>query len=630
MKLTTDYLDKISVLHVDDDASQLCFTKEFLGRFDPGISLDSVQNPRLVMSMLRDNWYDCIVCDYQMPGLNGIELAARIREICHLPIILYTGKGSEDVAEKAFSVGVNDYFRKETSPHHYRVLAKKIREIVSQRRTEEIYTKLVSESKDALVILLGSHVIYGNQSFADLIGVNIDSVEGLDIMDYVPRKTRYRMRDALKRLLDGAVDSCWLEVELECSDSVACIEINASVITFVDEQAVLCNLRDITDRKALEEKLRRSETRNRSLLELAPDGIITIDIGGNVTWVNPAYSEITGFSEEEIVGKKAWSIGAVRSPDIGMFFRSFIALLRGKDVSPLEFQWVNKDGEVCWGEGRASILRVDGKRAEVLLILRDITGRKQLQEDLNANIRNLESLAEERAQKLVEGERMIAIGAVTSSVAHDLRGSLGAIRNAVYVLDKHPEKSMEMSNLILSAVDNAVSMLDDIRDKTSFEELEKEVVELGGFIEELMHMYPIPDRIVVKLELNNVDVYIDKPHFRRVLENLIRNAVEAMPGHGELEIVNHVEDDIVVLTIEDTGEGIPEEIREDLFQPFKTSKKMGTGLGLYYCLKTIKAHNGTIDVASRRGKGTKFIIRMPLEDKPTELVDFPQVLRNQV
>ena len=145
------------------------------------------------------------------------------------------------------------------------------------------------------------------------------------------------------------------------------VEIKTSVIDYMGESALLYFLRDITERKTLEDEIKRSEIKYRSLVELAPDGVITINLRGDVTWINEAYSTITGFASEEIVGKKIWSIKAVKPTDIGVFLGLFVKLLRGSDIPPVEFQWVSKDSSTGWGEGRASLIKIDGKKTAFFL-----------------------------------------------------------------------------------------------------------------------------------------------------------------------------------------------------------------------------------------------------------------------
>jgi len=129
-------IEVIRVLHVDDDPNQFEFIKFFLNQVDPVLQVNCVSTPDEVMDELETGNYDCLVTDFQMPLMNGIDLARIIREKHGIPIILYTGQGSEEVAEAAFTVGIDDYLRKEMDPSHYQVLAKRIRHVVEKKQAE--------------------------------------------------------------------------------------------------------------------------------------------------------------------------------------------------------------------------------------------------------------------------------------------------------------------------------------------------------------------------------------------------------------------------------------------------------------------------------------------------------------
>ena len=129
-------LPAIHVLHVDDEEDNLLISKRYLNKADPSIILKQLSRPEKALKKLQEEPFDCVVTDYMMPGMDGIELASMIRENSDIPIILYTGRGSEEVAEKAFNIGVNDYIRKEMDPTHFTVLSKRIRVAVMKRRAE--------------------------------------------------------------------------------------------------------------------------------------------------------------------------------------------------------------------------------------------------------------------------------------------------------------------------------------------------------------------------------------------------------------------------------------------------------------------------------------------------------------
>ena len=119
------------ILLVDDEVDQIEITRMNLKDIDPSLKITSVATPEAALDHLEKRVFDCIVLDYMMPGMNGVDLARKIRETSDIPIIIYTGNGSEEVAEAAFQAGINDYMRKEPNLAHFKVLAKRIRTLIS-------------------------------------------------------------------------------------------------------------------------------------------------------------------------------------------------------------------------------------------------------------------------------------------------------------------------------------------------------------------------------------------------------------------------------------------------------------------------------------------------------------------
>jgi CheY-like chemotaxis protein len=123
----------LRVLHVDDDLNQLMFTKIFLEDCDPDISVESVSRPSDVMQALSVEQFDCVVSDYQMDEMDGIALTRRLRAESNVPIIIYTGRGSDEIEEVARTAGADGYVQKETDPIHYMGLCIQIRNVVHEK-----------------------------------------------------------------------------------------------------------------------------------------------------------------------------------------------------------------------------------------------------------------------------------------------------------------------------------------------------------------------------------------------------------------------------------------------------------------------------------------------------------------
>jgi len=179
-----DKNNTINVLHIDDEETLLLITKRYIQQLDPSINIDPCTNQCEISTKIDS--YDCILLDYKMPLLNGIELAQKIREKSDVPIILYTGQGSEEVASKAFEVGVDDYLRKEIEPSHYQVLARRIRSVVEKARSEKELEKerkryqILFEMAPVAITIhdIKGNILSVNESFTTLTGIPKDELIG--------------------------------------------------------------------------------------------------------------------------------------------------------------------------------------------------------------------------------------------------------------------------------------------------------------------------------------------------------------------------------------------------------------------------------------------------------------------
>lgn len=225
-------------------------------------------------------------------------------------------------------------------------------------------------------------------------------------------------------------------------------------------------------------------------------------------------------------------------------------------------------------------------------------------------IERFNSAQEAHTEELLKGADR-----VTSMLRHDLRGPLSTIKNAVYIMQQGMDEKGEMIDIVNKSVDYAVSMLEDLRNVTRSSEPVKLPIELNMIMGQVVKDAFIPEEIKVEMDLAEglPEVEIDIVKVRRVLDNLIRNSVEAMPDGGALRIHTELVDGEAVVTVEDTGTGIPDEIRGRLFQPFATSKPKGMGLGLAFCKQTVEAHGGRIWVETGGG-GTTFSFSLPLRN----------------
>src|SRR5215510_410195 len=221
-------------------------------------------------------------------------------------------------------------------------------------------------------------------------------------------------------------------------------------------------------------------------------------------------------------------------------------------------------------------------------------------------------------ERLVQSERLATIGRFASQIAHEIRNPLSSITLNVELLEDEVDGSNEEAKGLIRSVLKELDRLNDIvSEYLQFSRFPKPHLKRGradAAIQELVSNFKAPAnvRIEMKLMLSSPEVWLDDRLLRQVLENLVRNGVDAIEGSGVVQIETDVVDRFFVIRVKDTGRGVPPEIQARLFEPFFTTKAHGTGLGLATSQQIIFEHNGHLVVESQAGKGSTFSILLPL------------------
>lgn len=248
-----------------------------------------------------------------------------------------------------------------------------------------------------------------------------------------------------------------------------------------------------------------------------------------------------------------------------------------------------------------------------------------LHRQLSLRLKELEHvnrLLRENQSYLIQTERLADIGKLAATVAHEFKTPLvtvgGYARRALRNLDggKCEEKDLQ---IIISEVERLEGITAEILEYSRQPELDLKPHNLNDLVKESLDLL---DRQLsgeeIKLDTRfteeNPSARLDERRFRQVVFNIVANAIESMEKGGILSLSTHIRDDHVVLEIEDTGCGIPNEHRDQLFRPFFTTKSRGSGLGLPISKKIVEDHGGFLEFESQAGSGTKFSIFFPLED----------------
>jgi len=384
--------------------------------------------------------------------------------------------------------------------------------------------------------------------------------------------------------------------------------------------------KEIAERKKAEEALKESEQRLRFHADNSPLAVVEWDSNFVVTRWAGAAEKMFGWSAAETVGKPIMDLHIVYEPDTPLVERTMGKLTDGASRQVVSSNRnLAKDGRVIDCTWYNSVLQDEnGKMVSVMSLVQDNTDKIKAEKELEETNRNLEKIVEERTKQLKDSERLAAIGQVAGMVGHDIRNPLQAIVNELYLekgeLNNLPDNS-EKKNLqeSISFVEANLFYIDkivqDLQDYTKPIRPQKQEMNLQNAVNDALLTVSIPSNIQVSISVNeNLTKFEADPSImRRILTNLMQNAMQAMPNGGQLTLSAQKKGKKVQLTIEDTGVGIPEELKSKIFQPLFTTKAKGQGFGLPVVKRLVEVQGGKISFESKEGKGTKFIIELPLD-----------------
>jgi len=622
----------IRILHVDDEENQLEFTKLFLEEIDKDVVIDSVSDPDEAVRLASRNDYDCIVSDYKMLSMSGVELAQRVRERSRVPFILYTGQGSEEVAQLAFEAGVDDYLKKEPEPSHYQVLAKRVRQNVEKYRAEQLYRRVVDESRDGIIILTGASVAFANEAATKMMcSGEEESLVGRSILDCVIDSEKELLAKLEAAEKKGVAP--FFEVQFRTgAGSIRVAEVSSTGIGYLGREAHLCFFRDITQRKRMEERLEvlhKQAARLGSLTDLQVIASATLNIMAGVF-------EYQTLSFHVVEGGHLRTLGVLGAPFLGLSLPmdgpgiTVKAALEKNSVLVNDVRGCrdyfrgSADARselavpVLLGGATVAVLNVESLEPD------DFTeDDRRLLETLSYHVAY--AMSRERGYRpepTPEQEKAVrldyALGRlddaerVDAMVQGELKGSLRSIRNASGMLRDQPEMLPDLVTSIDRDAEHASKVADRIRETVMASIVDGSLTEINSAVRSVLEGFSVPRNIRVRMTLSEEALVSEAPREKvaRLLENIVRNAVEAMPDGGTLEVKVTPRHGSASVEVRDTGPGIPLHAMDRLFQPFNTTKKGHSGLGLAYVKRTVEAMGGSVEAKSG-DKGTAMVVTFP-------------------
>jgi len=548
----TETSSRLRILLVEDDEHDRLAFHRTLEKSSVACEItDCILAEEALLQVLADaSLFDVVVIDHKLPGMSGLDLCKELlSKKTPLPLVLMTGRGSQELAIEALKAGVDDYIVKEHA-----------------------------------------------QGYLDLLPVVLPEI----VRKHGDRVARERAEEALRKAYD--------ELEQRVQERTA----QAARAT---EQLK----RELTERKRAQEALRESEEKYSTVAESSLTGIY-IDQDGKIVFANKTFAEIYGYSRQELVGMESFEL--VHPDDRVWTDEMRKKRLKGEEASS-EYQarGLTKDGKTKWIVRRNTRIDYGGKPA-ILGNIVDVT----------------ESRAKEA--QLIQASKMSTLGEMATGVAHELNQPLSSIQLGADFFGNMakqgrqipPEELAYVSEQMTQQVARAVKIINHMRQFGRKAEIQREKVDINQPLRAVFALLGEQLRVRgIKVKLNLEDdlppVLADSNRLEQVFIDLVVNARDAMGDErarldGEttentLTVTTFQEHGKVAVTIADTGPGVPDGLKEKIFEPFFTSKEVGkgTGLGLSISYGIINDYDGTIELASDVEKGAAFKITFPACDE---------------
>jgi PAS domain S-box-containing protein len=659
------------ILIVDDAPNNIKVIGTILRKKDFQVSI--AQSGRQALDIIAQNRPDLILLDIIMRGMDGFEICRRLKNDSatkDIPVIFLSALSDTVDKVKGLNIGAVDYVTKPIEPEellarintHLTIqslrreledinvtLEEKVllrtQELVKKnealRESEERYRLLVETMNEGISVLDGNdRLTYANPKYIEMLGYSPDEIIGHYAADFLNEANRTVFEEQLSRRREGEHEVYEIEWTKKNGSKIATIMSPQPIFdNFGNYQGSFAVITDITERRRAEEELQRLRNLLSSIINSMPSVLVGVDLGGKVTRWNKEAEKATGLSADEAQGRSLADV----FPRLAGEMKKVRQVI--KDRKPLKDARVptRVNGEARFSDITLYPLMGIGVEGAVIRI-DDVTERVRIEEII------------------IQTEKMMSVGGLAAGMAHEINNPLSAmlqsaqnvLRRTSCELEQNAQTAREcgtdveticmylekreifrfLENIRASGVRASrivANMLQFSRPSesemvtVSLPALIDRTVELASSDYNLKKQYDFRHLEIVR-EYDPVlpEVLCKETEISQVLLNLLKNAAEALDRQRERaddpRIILRARRDgaMVRLEVEDNGPGMAEMVRKRIFEPFFTTKKVGSGTGLglsvsYFIITN--NHHGTMRVESVEGKGTKFIIELPIERK---------------
>jgi PAS domain S-box-containing protein len=619
--------EELRILLLEDVSDDAELIKRELRKGNLAFSSRRVYTSKDYLRELTDFAPHVVVSDFTLGEFNALDALGLLQKHApDLPFILVTGSQSEEVAVACIKQGADDYILKSSLTRLPSAVlgALRKREMERERakvetalrRSEEHFRSLIEHSSDIITIISRDGTIsYESPSLERILGYQPQELIGQNAYQLIHPQDVNLVMDTLLRPQAASATHKSFEYRIRHKNGTWRVleTLGANLLDEPEVAGIIINSRDITERKQAEEQIREQA----ALLDKAQDAILVYDLETRLGFWNKSAERLYGWLADEVIGRKVDEVLNKTDPTAALAAREQ-ALESGEWIG--ELQQETKAGRTIVVESRLTLVSDgEGRPKSMLVINTDITEKKRLE------------------AQFLRVQRMESIGTLAGGIAHDLNNVLTPILMAIRMLREEMATSAakEILNTLEASAHRGSGIVQQVLSFARGVEGERTIFQVKHPLSEVVTIsrdtFPKSIHISARIEKDLWPIIGDPTQLHQVFLNLCVNARDAMPNGGRIQIEaqNAIIDDnyaqmqpeakpgpYVVVTIADTGVGIPPALLDKVFEPFFTTKDIGkgTGLGLSTVLGIVKSHSGFLNVYSEVGKGTRFKVHLPAAD----------------